>query len=148
MRIVRKNLFGILVMICVGERYTFIAMVFIRNLFQCCRTVSGILHLCRRWDYVQDLMRHRGRWFFVRYDEFFVNSSLIIITKLRIFKNYSCWSMSVDWYSDELIVEELERLFPYVPNLWQSPEQFIFWWDSSTLKYSITYLELNSLIGF
>ena len=50
---------------------------------------------------------------FVRYDEFFVNSSLIIIIKLHIFKNDSCWSMSVDWYSDELIVEELERLFPY-----------------------------------
>jgi len=115
MHIVRRNVFSVLVMICVGERYTFIAMVFIRNLFQfICELQDSkrILHLCRHWNYVQDLMRHRGRWFFVKYDEFFVNSSLIIITKLHIFKNYSCWSMSVDWYSDELIVEELERLFP------------------------------------
>ena len=150
MHIVRRNVFSVLVMICVGERYTFIAMVFIRNLFQfICELQDSkrILHLCRHWDYVQDLMRHRGRWFFVRYDEFFANYSLIIITKLRIFKN-SCWSMSIDWYSDGRINCRGTGKTVSVPNLWQSPEQFIFWWDSSTLKYIITYLELNSLIGF
>jgi hypothetical protein len=96
--LVRRNVFSVLMMICVGERYTFIAMVFIRNLFQ---------FVCELQDSKRILYRGLTLGLYPRSyasseDEVWWTFLLILhLIKLRIFQElYSCWSMSVDWNSD------------------------------------------------